>query len=98
MLCNPPVLKLPDFSKPFIIDTDACGDATGAVLLQQHADGLHPIAYHSSKYQPAERNYGAGDKELLAIFQACTKWRCYIDGSFPCEVYTDHMPLTKLSS
>ena len=33
LLCNPPVLKLPDFERPFVIDTDACKDATGAVLL-----------------------------------------------------------------
>ena len=33
LLCNPPVLKLPDFERPFMIDTDACKDATGAVLL-----------------------------------------------------------------
>ena len=33
LLCNPHVLKLPDFEKPFVIDTDACKDATGAVLL-----------------------------------------------------------------
>ena len=33
LLCNPPALKLPDFEKPFMIDTDACKDATSAVLL-----------------------------------------------------------------
>ena len=33
LLCNPPVLKLPDFERPFVVDTDACKDATGAVLL-----------------------------------------------------------------
>ena len=33
LLCNPPVLKLPDFKRPFVIDIDACKDATGAVLL-----------------------------------------------------------------
>ena len=31
--CNPPVLKLPDFAKPFMIDTDMFKDVTGAVLL-----------------------------------------------------------------
>ena len=51
----------------FTVDTDACINATGAVLLQEYSDGLHPVAYHSKKYCPAERNYGAGDKELLAI-------------------------------
>ena len=68
LLCNPPVLKLPDFERPFVVDTDACKDTTGAVLLQKYDDGLHPIAYHSSKYAPAERNYGGGKKELLAIY------------------------------
>ena len=33
LLCNPRVLKLPDFERPFVIDTDACKDATDAVLL-----------------------------------------------------------------
>ena len=33
LLCNLPVLKLPDFEKPFVIDANACKDATGAVLL-----------------------------------------------------------------
>ena len=90
-LCNPPVLKLPDFGKPFVIDTDACRDATGAVLLQQYDDGLHPLAYHSSKYAPVECNYGRGEKKLLAIYQACVKWHCYIDG-VPTTIYTDHEP------
>ena len=66
-MCNPPVLRLPDMERGFTVDTDACINATGAVLLQEYSDGLHPVAYHSKKYCPAERNYGAGDKELLAI-------------------------------
>ena len=33
LLCNPPVLKLPDFETPFVLDTDACKEVTGAVLL-----------------------------------------------------------------
>ena len=44
LLCNPPVLQLPNFELPFVIDTDACRDATGTVLLQQYDDSLHPIA------------------------------------------------------
>ena len=57
----------------------------------QYDDGLHPLAYHSSKYAPAERNYGGGEKELLAIYQVCVKWCCYIDG-VPTMIYTDHEP------
>ena len=61
------MLQLPDLSRSFIVDTDACVNATGAVILQEYSDGLHPVAFHSAKYNPAKRNYGAGDKELLAI-------------------------------
>ncbi|CAD6232446.1 unnamed protein product [Miscanthus lutarioriparius] len=42
-LCSAPVLGIPNFSKPFALETDACQNGVGAVLLQ---DG-HPLAYVS---------------------------------------------------
>ena len=68
------MLKLPDFSKPFIAEPDASDLAVGAILLQEYDDGFNPIAYFSKKYLPAERNYAPYDKELLAIFKARMKW------------------------
>ena len=49
------------------------------------------MAFHSAKYNPAKRNYGAGDKELLDIIQACAKWHFYLEG-LPSKIYTDHEP------
>ena len=41
-----PILSFPDFSKPFLLETDASGKCLGAVLSQKQSDGrYHPIAY-----------------------------------------------------
>ena len=72
-VCKTPVLKLPDFGKPFVVEPDASDLAVGAVLLYKYDDRFHPVAYFSKKYLPAERNYAPHDKESLAIFKACIK-------------------------
>ena len=47
-LLQAPVLKFMDYSRPFMLETDASSDGLGAVLLQEGEDGkLHPIAYRS---------------------------------------------------
>jgi hypothetical protein len=42
-MMSTPVLALPDFNKPFSIETDACDTGIGAVLMQDK----HPVAYLS---------------------------------------------------
>jgi len=60
-LVSDPILKLPDFSKPFEV-TDASGFAIGGVLIQKG----HAASYESRKLRTHERNYAAHDLKLLA--------------------------------
>lgn len=73
-LVEAPVLKLPDFTKTFVIDTDACDSGVGAVLQQ---DG-HPIAYMSKPLSNRNRGLSTYEKECLAVLMAVEQWRPYL--------------------
>ena len=95
-LAGYPVLKAPDFSRPFEIYSDAADTGIAAVLMQEHDKVPLPVAYYSRKLLPRERNYSAIEKELLALISALTAYRVYV-GSGPVTVYTDHNPLVWLN-
>jgi len=46
-LVSAPILTLPDWSKPFILDTDTSDTGIGAVLSQIHDNKEHVVAYAS---------------------------------------------------
>ena len=53
-----PVLVFAEYTKPFLLETDASKDGLGAVLSQKQADGLyHPIAYGNRALTPHEKSY-----------------------------------------
>ncbi|GFV87334.1 retrovirus-related Pol polyprotein from transposon 297 [Trichonephila clavipes] len=80
-LVSPPILKQANFSKPFLIRTDASNYALGAVLLQGEDKEEHPIEFASRLLNPAERNYSTTEREALAVFWALNKFRGYIDAT-----------------
>ena len=86
---------MPDTSKPFFVMTDALLTATGGILMQKDSNGdLHPCAYHSTTFSPAERNYNIYDRELLTVRQALKEWCHYLTGTeHPVTVITDQKNL-----
>ena len=88
LFVNAPVLRLPDFDRPFTVVTNASDYGIGGVLLQE----AHPLAFESRKLNSAELNYTTTEKELLAIVHALRTWRCYLEG-FEFTAVTDHNPL-----
>lgn len=73
-LISAPVLALPDFTKAFTIETDACDLGVGAVLQQEG----HPIAYLSKPLGPRTKGLSTYEKEYLAILLAVDRWRPYL--------------------
>ena len=99
VLCSSPVLASPDFDKTFKLACDASNVAVGAVLLQEDAKGVdHPVAYFSKKLSPAQKNYATVEKELLSIILALQHFNFYLLPSEPVIIFTDHRPLSYLSS
>jgi len=65
-LSSSPVLALPDFSKPFRIETDASASGIDAVLTQEG----HPLAFLSKALGHRSRGLNTYEKEYMAVLMA----------------------------
>jgi hypothetical protein len=96
-LCSPPVLANYDPSLPCVVTTDASEYAVGGVLEQDTPEGRRPVAYASRSMNPAEQNYGATDRENLALVYCVEEWQHMLEGSLhPVTCFTDHQALVSL--
>ena len=87
-MCHPPILALPNFSKPFTIECDASGVGLGVVLMQDQ----RPVAFHSQLLKGKALHLSTYEKELLALVTVVHKWRPYLLGR-PFVIKTDQQSL-----
>ena len=101
-LTSAPILAYPDYSKPFILETDASLKGLGAVLSQRGDDNVvRIVAYASRSLRPSEksmRDYSSAKIELMALkWAVCEKFKDYLLGS-KFTVYTDNNPIVHIQS
>jgi len=95
-LINAPLLRCPDFTRPFIIHCDASNRACAAVLTQEYDDGPHVIAYASRMFDPREAAYSVTERECLAVLYGLEHFRGYVEG-YKITIVTDHSSLMWLN-
>ena len=88
-LSTAPILAYPQPEGQIILDTDASGDATGAVLSQIQDGEERVLGYFSSALSGTEQNYCVTRKELLAVVRAVNRFHPYVWGR-PVILRTDN--------
>lgn len=78
-LSNAPVLGIPDFNFPFVVQTDASNSGVAAVLLQEQGGERRPLAYASRALSETEAQYSVYELEALAVLYALEKFRFYLE-------------------
>jgi hypothetical protein len=95
-LINAPILVLPDFSKSFVLTTDASTSGIAYILGQRDDEGReHVIAYGGRGLHPNETRWGITEIECLALYEGVRAYHTYLSGC-EFEVVTDHVSLTFL--
>ena len=93
-ITSAPVLRAPDRSLPYILETDSSGFAYSGILMQEFSGALHPVGFFSKTLTEAERNYPTPDQELLAIVKSLEEWRDLLEGaSTAIKVRSDNQSL-----
>ena len=90
-----PVLAFADYTKEFLLETDASKEGLGAVLSQKQVDEqCHLVTYGSRALMAHEKNYHSTKLEFLALKWVVTEhFKEYLPYQ-PFLVRTDNNPLT----
>ena len=69
-----PILAFGNYTKEFLLETDASEEGLGAVLSQKQAGGqYHPVTYGSCTLTIHEKNYHSTKLEFLVLKWAITE-------------------------
>ena len=92
LITSAPVLRRPEYSKPFELTADASNVAIGAVLSQEG----HPVTFLSKTFSDQEINWPIYEKEFYAAIYAARKWEHYLLSNIPFVWITDNSALAQI--
>ncbi len=76
-----PILRTPDWNKPFLVYCDASGKVVGSTLSQLDENGHdHPIHFANRQLTLVKKNYTLTELEGIAIIFSLKKFRHYLLG------------------
>ena len=86
------------YDRPFEIYVDASATAAAGYIVQKDDAGVErPIAFFSTKFTPAQRNYAVIEREAFAVLLALRKYKEWIFRN-KVILHSDHNPLTYLTA
>lgn len=80
LMAKEPILKLPDFTKIFYLQTDASCLAISGCLMQTHNDIKFPVQFISRKLTSHEQNYSTIEQECLSLVYCLKKLKYFLLG------------------
>ena len=86
-------LMMPEWGKPFVLETDFSYDGIGAVLLQEKNGIECPVMFASRQLIDAETRYSPTEGEALGILFGLKRFSHVLFGQHV-KIRTDHRPLT----
>jgi hypothetical protein len=98
ILTSDPVVRQPDFTRSFILDTDASGYALGVVLVQIDDNNVeYVVGYYSRQLKGAELYYPPVEKECAGVIFGVKENRIYLE-CVHFKIRVDCKPLNWLMS
>ena len=96
-----PILRLPDFEKPFVVVSDACMHSIAGLVSQEYEFNgkkiLMPVSWFSRTLNKHEVNYPVRELKALAIVETFKKYEYLLLGSaFTVACKTDHNTLRQV--
>lgn len=68
VLCSSPLLRTPDYNRPFIVQCHVSNRGLGVILCQEDDCGEeHPVLYASRKLNTPEEAFSASEKECACL-------------------------------